>query len=64
MPSHLKHHTDRHTNRTEIERHITYWGTDHSVKLEDFDPAKIRGVRDQICTTKGPKVNCVRLVDF
>ena len=24
---------------------------DHSVEFEGFDPAEIRGVRDQICTT-------------
>ena len=34
------------------------------VDCEGFDPAEIRGVRDQICTTEGPKVNHVRQVDF
>ena len=36
----------------------------HSVDFEGFDPADFRGVRDQICTTYGPKLNCARQVDF
>jgi len=38
--------------------------TDHSAEFEGFVASDIRGLRDQICTTFGPKVNCVRQVDF
>ena len=37
---------------------------DNAVEYEGFDPAEFRGLRDQICTTRGPKVNCLRQVDF
>jgi len=32
--------------------------------VRGFVAADIRGLRDQICSTEGPKVNCVRQVDF
>jgi hypothetical protein len=35
----------------------------HSVELEGFNASRIRGLRDQICTTQGHKVDCVRQVD-
>ena len=36
----------------------------HSVEYEGFNASDIRGLRDQICSAFGPKVNCVRQVDF
>ena len=36
----------------------------HSVESEGFNASDIRGLRDQICSAFGPKVNCVRQVDF
>ena len=36
----------------------------HSVEFEGFVTSDIRGLRDQICTTFSPKVDCVRQVDF
>ena len=37
--------------------------TCRSVDFEGFDHAEIRGVRDQICSAQGPKVDCVWQVD-
>ena len=36
----------------------------HSEEYSLLDPTAFRGVRDQIRATFGPKVNCVRQVDF
>ena len=36
----------------------------HTVKYEGLVPPKIGGVRNQICATQDPKVDCVRQVDF
>jgi len=36
----------------------------HSLEHAGFDPAEFHGVRDRICTTYGPKVDCLRQVDF
>ena len=36
----------------------------HAVKFQGFDTEECRGVRDQICTTQGPKLSCVSQVDF
>ena len=35
-----------------------------TVGYASFVPPKIGVVRDEICTTQGPKVDCVRQVDF
>jgi len=40
------------------------WITVHSVEFEEFVPSRFGGLRGQIGTTQGPKVNCVRQVDF
>ena len=39
-------------------------GRGHTVEYEAFSPSEFRGIRDQICTTQGPKVYCTRQVDF
>jgi len=36
----------------------------HTVDFEGFVASDIRGLRDQLCTALGPKVNCVQQVDF
>ena len=36
----------------------------HSVEFEGFDFLQIWVLRDQICTTEGPNVNCLMHVDF
>jgi len=36
----------------------------HSVEFEGFVPPEFWGIRDQICTTQGPEVNCVMQVDL
>ena len=36
----------------------------HTVELAGFVASDIRGLRDQICTTRGPEGNYVRHVDF
>ena len=36
----------------------------HTVDYEGFVPFNFGGLRDQICTSYGPKVDCVRQVDF
>ena len=36
----------------------------HSVDFEGFDASDIRGLRDQVCTTQGCNVDCVRQLDF
>ena len=35
-----------------------------SVEHAGFDHEKFCGVRVQFCTTSGPKLNCLRQVDF
>ena len=36
----------------------------HTVDFAGVVGSKYRAVRDQICTTHGPQVDCVRQVDF
>ena len=36
----------------------------NTVEFKGFVASDIRGSRDQICTTEGPKIDCVRQVDF
>ena len=36
----------------------------HSVEFEGFVDPKTGVLRDQVCTTFGPKVNCEMQVDF
>ena len=35
-----------------------------TVDFAGFVAPNVGGLRDQICTTQGPKVDCVRQVDF
>ena len=41
-----------------LESHI------HTMEYAGFVGSKFRALCDQICTTQGPEVNCVRQVDF
>jgi len=35
----------------------------HLVEFESFVASDVRGLRDQVCTTQGPEVDCVRQFD-
>ena len=61
------------TCHTEVDEHVSNHaltdlcqktGESHSVEFEGFVASKFGGLRDQICTTFGPKVNYVLQVDF
>jgi len=60
----------KHPSKQFQKSALSLWGDlgrrwwSHTVEFAGFVPPEFWGIRDQICTTWGPKVNCVRRVDF